>query len=237
MATKYMMVNLRASLVRILESEWPTTVDEFDAKDQPLHDFLKRSWKYEARHLRDKWPAHWIPEPGAAIWLAEEFGITSILPAAYYDLSRCNPRYDWVEFSYEDLTAQSRKCARWGCLPRESLRKLHRLQDILLDVANDLWEDLKINLASECHCACFLSRQTDCEKIWARMVKEASDTELRPNERDVLLELRNLRTRVVHSAICPKSKDLFVSAINESREEIWVRIQMVCSDPEDPEYS
>ncbi len=241
MASKYLMMNLRESLVRIVESEWPLTVDDFDARDQLLHDYFERRTRGNGEDLRDEWPVLFIPEPGAAIALAEEFGIRSILPAAYYDLSRCNPHIDWVKFNYV-LPAQSFKPARWGCLSRSSLRKLYRLQDFLLDEANDIFYGWGDDVEKECNCPLDDSRQGECKKAWVELVElEGSDMSFRAHERDILLDLRSLRTRVSQSSvpsikICFQCQRKFIKAIDDRRRGVWERIQEVCSEEEEEEY-
>ncbi len=77
------MNDLRVKLIRIVEFQWPQTLDELEKRDLVLEEARK------SQEECAEWPLMLLPEPAAAVSLAEEFNIQSILPAAYYDL-RCS---------------------------------------------------------------------------------------------------------------------------------------------------
>jgi len=175
-----------------------------------------------------------IPEPAAAIALAEQFDIRSILPVAYYDLLRCTPRKDWGELlEGYCIYNMSDKPARWGCLTAKSLRKLRRLQDILIDETYDLSMYFGTALVEGHRCPMHGSRPGECKKMWEQLVEDTVDLPLRAQERVILSELRRLWTRASKSTICHGCKRVFVKAIDDWRHGTWERIQEVCLEDED----
>lgn len=84
MAYKYSFELVRSRIVHQIESDWPSNLEEWDeAEIFLLSDAYEN---YSSRHgMRAE-----QPEPGASISLARRFGIYKILPAAFYELSRCD---------------------------------------------------------------------------------------------------------------------------------------------------
>ncbi len=108
----------------------PLTIDDLEIRDQSLEEFLRNCGVQ--RPLG--WPTQFVPEPAAAIALAEDFDIKTILPAVYYDLMRCLTDKGWDEALEADLqffatNTRMGKPARWDCLSAKSFRKLLRLRD------------------------------------------------------------------------------------------------------------
>ncbi len=224
MSSKYLMANLRASLIRILESEWPTTLEELEYRDRLFQDCLQR------KSHGSGWPARFVPEPAAAIALAEDYDVRTILPAAYYDLLRCAPRSDWkwLERPGSYMTKQSDKPARWGCLSRKSLRKFHRLQDFLTEETCNIFEYYDMWLLAELRCPRSDSRSELCGKTWLQLIPSERDIPLRPQDRDLFNELRRLRFRTEKSEICYNCKRVFLKAIDDIKRDTWERIRKVC---------
>ncbi len=135
LASKYLMADLRANLIRVVEREWPHSVEDLDERDANLEDYMYNYMGLDDAIPCNVWPIKFLPEPASAIALAEEFGISSIMPAAYYDILRCSPSYDWDEESSVSMspfaTRKFRKPARWGCLGPNSLMKMFRLEELL----------------------------------------------------------------------------------------------------------
>ncbi len=228
MSSKYLMTDLRASLVHIFESEWPLTVEEFDAKDQLLQDYLLRG-----ESIKSGWPAHFIPEPAAAISLAEEYDIPNILPAAYYDILRCAPQSDWsdLEKANYSIKEQSEKPARWRSLSGDSFRKIHRLQDILLEEMRATTGFLE-GAQGFMECPRNDLRPELCMQAWTQFIPDETNIPIRPQERDYFLELRRLKHRVENSqALCLPCRTLFIEFIGDARLTCWERIRwVVCFD-------
>ena len=91
------MDSFRSRIVRHFEADWPRTLAEWDRLEAEI-DYMMEE------HQDDKNEDYYgrvdglfldqrLPEPAAAIRLALEFGIPSILPAAFYTLAQTTP--DW----------------------------------------------------------------------------------------------------------------------------------------------
>jgi len=65
-----------------------------------------------------------LPEPASAIRLAREQNIPSILPAAFYHLSRLSIEDDWSEFQQRGEADKAKFGADWGLLTADDLRCL-----------------------------------------------------------------------------------------------------------------
>jgi hypothetical protein len=78
LATKYQVDDLRARIITQLELDWPTTLDSWEKREDYMQK--NRSGDDSASDIR----AH--PEP--VIRLALECDVPSVLPMAFYDLSR-----------------------------------------------------------------------------------------------------------------------------------------------------
>jgi len=232
MASKYLMTDLRARLVRIFESEWPLTVEALETKDQLLQDYLRHDddgVRAEA-FIFLGWPLHLVPEPASAIALAEDYEIKSVLPAAYYDAVRCAPRCDWDLFDWDTdyITKASDKPARWDCLSSGALRKIHRLQDLLSEEAGDRFSRLRQLSFKECSDA----QSGACRKVWFRLVKESRrDVPSRLLDRDLFGQLRELRIRMSRSIdICQPCRQRLLDAILKARNRAWQCIKDECLD-------
>ena len=169
LADKYGIENLREHLIKVVASDWPTTLKEWDvfeievkAVKEKLAVMNDDEQHSEDLHcLRDH-----IPEPAAAIVFAHEFGCHQILPAAYYQLSTIEPNHDW-NFD-EDSSVP---CARWELLSKDSLLRYVRGSNRLLarhptevDFLSsscypnpDAWEDYQVfyNVVAKPHCPAF----------------------------------------------------------------------------------
>ncbi len=98
-ATKYEIHSIRQCIVKRLESDWPQTL---------------RGWENLVASKRTRL------EPAAAIRLATEFDIPSILPAAFYALVQINPEQEW------SMSGDIVRGARWDMLHAEDYRRYVR---------------------------------------------------------------------------------------------------------------
>ncbi|EDR07095.1 uncharacterized protein LACBIDRAFT_328032 [Laccaria bicolor S238N-H82] len=99
---KYAIDYLRENIVTQIESCWPRTLRRWDELD----------------------PNGLLPEPASAIRLAREHIIPSILPAAFYHLSRISIEGDWRNIRQHGEAVKSVCVADWGLLTADDLRCL-----------------------------------------------------------------------------------------------------------------
>ncbi len=135
LADKYCIESLREHLIKVVVSDWPTTLQEWDIfqiEIQAVKDKLvitnaekdpRRVYIASARSdLRDH-----IPEPASAIAFAQEFGCYQILPAAFYQLATIAPTR-----SFHCNVSTSDPCVRWDLLSKETLLRYIRGSNTLL---------------------------------------------------------------------------------------------------------
>jgi hypothetical protein len=80
LSTKYIIENLRQRCLTRLEIDWPSTLIGWDLREREATD-----------HFGRYTPRDCCAHPILAINLALELGLDSLLPAAFYDLSRYGP--------------------------------------------------------------------------------------------------------------------------------------------------
>ncbi|KAL0568368.1 hypothetical protein V5O48_013614 [Marasmius crinis-equi] len=79
LSTKYIIEHLREKALAHLSIAWPTTLKSWDAREDAARIFEMESGTYSG---------HFYPSPIAVINLARQINAPSLLPAAFYDLSR-----------------------------------------------------------------------------------------------------------------------------------------------------
>jgi hypothetical protein len=82
LATKYQVDALRSQIIKHLERDWPSTIDDWDRVDDDTH---KRS---AALQSSDGSLDGVVPDPVYAILIARSCDVPQILPTAFYVLSR-----------------------------------------------------------------------------------------------------------------------------------------------------
>ncbi len=227
MTTKYEMPDLRAKLVRIIESEWPLTLEELEDYDQRREELQKR--KHDQMDGLDwsDWPLHLVPEPAAAISIGSKFHILSILPAAYYDLSRCTtsnaldlPWYDSEDTgnSNNDDAACGRP-VRWGFVTAAVHQNLMRVQEVKESAAFMIRQRCAADPGYYC--------ETDyrCRDIWCKLLRKTATCQL---HRDILKCLRDLEygegSKALLDELCQSCMDTFREKVIDMRKNVWQTI-------------
>ncbi len=238
MSTKYEMGGLAAKLGDIVESEWPLTLEELEDYDRSRENLEKESYC-----VCDEWPDRLLPEPIAAIALAEEFNIRSILPAAYYDLWRSgcslNSNWDWDDAIKEGvfLLSGSEKPLRLHYLPKGAFDKLWHLQAAINGICFHILEcgprmsTAPMILASAC------ANATVCDISWRNVHTQIHRALL--SHRDILRGFRELydesnpEERRSSYKMCPKCGQTLDKAVAAAKEGLWKELEKCCgSDPE-----
>ncbi|TFY73469.1 hypothetical protein EWM64_g10543, partial [Hericium alpestre] len=140
LATKYEIEHLRSTIIQQLEEDWPQILGAWDILELEIEAKTAHSRQQYLIGLFDP-PDLCFPEPAAAIQLARQYNIHSILPAAFYHLSCLGVDSDWsqthvncAESGFERLNlAIGARTARWELLEREDflclLRGRERVKD------------------------------------------------------------------------------------------------------------
>ncbi|KAJ6604247.1 hypothetical protein DFH09DRAFT_967482, partial [Mycena vulgaris] len=146
---KYQIAPLRQCIITQLKSEWPATLAEWDAREAHIaalrqqHIRAGPSGRVHNMYLDDR-----LTEPIMCITLAHMHSLPELLPAAFYDLARRDPRADWDAFhdaatrnlpANERMLAQGVRSARWSTLAAPHLlifamakeRQLQFVRDVM----------------------------------------------------------------------------------------------------------
>lgn len=218
LASKYLMNDLRTKLIRIVEFQWPHTYDELEKRDVVLEEARKTASSCA------EWPSMFLPEPAAAICLAEEFGILSITPAAYYDLLRCSASSTWdtaLQKNTFDLTP-GKKPARWGILPCLALHKALMLKELYED--SDRFKDWSIFTTNRSSC----SNREECRVVWLAAYTDKAARIAMLKSRDPLLGIREAEERMMGNDLCPECYDLVSERAKAVKEDIWAKVRAIC---------
>ncbi|TFK50276.1 hypothetical protein OE88DRAFT_1596257, partial [Heliocybe sulcata] len=124
LAMKYDMESIKNQAIVRLVDDWPTTLRSWDALEDEI-DALEKNWHKEhtctsLHDCRDSLDSH-LPEPVAAITLGRECAIPSILPAAFYHLSRLSMKWGpdgCVADQYQQSSMRfiGKRTAKWKSL-------------------------------------------------------------------------------------------------------------------------
>lgn len=120
MATKYEVEGIRDRIIKHLEQDWPVNFGDWETVQSRIRQI-------EGDEDREDFIDLSVPEPASALWLARSYGIHSILPAIFYDLSRIKVDADWSDRHDgmdERDTSWSERTARWHLLTAEDFRDL-----------------------------------------------------------------------------------------------------------------
>ncbi|KLO13576.1 hypothetical protein SCHPADRAFT_355239 [Schizopora paradoxa] len=224
LASKYLMTNLRSKLVHIVEREWPLTTHALELATQSYHEFLSNLREESAEYSSDYWRSVSLPEPVAAIQFAEEFGIKSILPSAYYELCRCSTESAPEDWSSIDLKEITHKPPRWLSLSATSFLKLTRVREFLEEKLVNEFENIR-NLKNM-DCETFLDGR--CRDTLRRMVEEEGDIVAIIQDRDIVMQLRHLRFRLAENILCHSCTRVYTTMVLDARDGIWWGLEKIC---------
>ena len=122
LATKYQVDSLCKRIANHLEQQWPKTLEEY----AQLQSTREAAWDIRTRFRTPPVYAS-FPEPAAAISLAVEYNIPSILPAAFYALAMSNPELNAWDCALESSFQYDKtRPARWSLLDKGSLLRCYQ---------------------------------------------------------------------------------------------------------------
>lgn len=219
-----------------METDWPSTLEAWDTREREATDCLGR---YSPRES--------CPHPILAIELAVELGLDSILPAAFYDLSRYGPSK--IMMGAPTLPAVS-YCPEGSTTPKQSSRIALRLsQEQLYNtlvgresaqqfIANFVAKELKDRaVASDCFNKDKATVRRCSESFYFILLNILRSVGGIACGRDgdplfTLLQATDMLSRTDFSdgekqcglKLCDACKSDFSGAAERAREEVWMRI-------------
>ncbi|KAJ7042605.1 hypothetical protein C8F04DRAFT_1030405 [Mycena alexandri] len=161
---QYKIGPLRESIISQLKTEWPIALAGWDAREAHI-GVLRRQHAAAGGRVHNMWLDDRLSEPVLTIHTARSIGLLQLLPAAFYDLTRRDPRADWNALhtvatrllpENERLLAQGVRSARWSALSAQDLLVLAGLKETLSMLVRDMWDCKR--MAQMAHPACELRR-------------------------------------------------------------------------------
>ncbi|KLO13580.1 hypothetical protein SCHPADRAFT_827761 [Schizopora paradoxa] len=230
MASKYMMDDLCKRLISVVEQEWPLRLKDMELRDGILDDIIAKYGAYSST----EWPEQLIPEPASAIALAERYNIPSILPAAYYNLLRCNPNESW-ELTLRKVcsagdtrflvTGRGGKPARWECLSAASFLKLLQVQNFVESAQHKYFS---FSLPQKIPGCLSLSQSRSCFHTWMRILDNSHRIPVHIHARDIFGQLRDLEVRMLNANMCYNCYPKYTDEIQRVKVRVWEGLEEIC---------
>ncbi|KDQ58288.1 hypothetical protein JAAARDRAFT_177480 [Jaapia argillacea MUCL 33604] len=220
---KYQIDGLLGYLKGLIESAWPKTLVEWDTLETEID--LKLDFRRYGESL-DDFIDDQYPEPASAIVLAREFDITSILPAAFYHLSRLDTEMDDKKNrgDYDDTfmsrLGEGQRAANWGCLSSSDLLSLIRGRERIKTLYTDIPTSINRSRAfSDC---VNKESETACSSISWSLAKDLRDQ----TEGDLLNHLKTVysSSALEKSGMCWSCRYSLGEAVKVVRADLWEQI-------------
>ncbi|KAH7908971.1 hypothetical protein BJ138DRAFT_1011784 [Hygrophoropsis aurantiaca] len=218
MVNKYKLHDLRRSIALHLQGDWPQTLAEWDLAEAEFSsmDALSSQDGNEAlrasyMHLDD-----WYPEPVSAIRIARECDLPSILPAAFYHLSRLSAVNDNLGQRQQGPPqfVPGRRSARWDDLSAKDLLCLIKGRE------NIAQTDLNLTFSDDCGCG----GRDPCIGLKNCGLVEDINRE-RARTPDVLALLRSYADLPDYGErICAQCCAFMKSRLRKARRVLWVQL-------------
>lgn len=233
-ARKYQVDSIHQFLERQIEDDWPTN----------CIDWLRRRKDEEAveapGRIVDNVECSMIesyPEPASAIKLGIEYGMRSILPAAFYCLAQTHYEREWDQDyndvdpwpytpheqlpydAYPDLN--SRRIARWSMVSREVYYCLYlgkqRLSKYIPHMRRFLEEHIVVDGCTR-YKKCAVEGDLIDSMITHGRDEDSMDIPMYPDPLDKLIRVGE---KVQESKLCNFCKNNALHALQEATEKLW----------------
>ncbi|TBU54921.1 hypothetical protein BD310DRAFT_951150 [Dichomitus squalens] len=216
LAMKYECDALRRRITASLEADWPQTLAQWDARRAEAvilrsEHSLQLTGKVDGLYLDDR-----LPEPASAIRIASDYGIPSILPAAFYTLALLSTDADWDECRAnpgKHLRFGART-ARWRLLDKRDLMRLVHGQKLLAAHTRAIGTDI-FGLRCQRGVKGCTKARGDCWKYFQENAPNSMDDPL-----DILHDCMRLDTLFSELPCAACTADIIVMA-EKKRRELW----------------
>jgi hypothetical protein len=220
---KYDMKYFRRRIVEHMELDWPQSLYQWDKLEDEIYS-IRTMWDVAQDSDSDDRPMYaddHLPEPASAIRLARDCNIPSVLPAAFYHLSRLSIYNDWFRIRDGSLHHQELgngcRTAKWNLLVPEDFICLLKGHEKLPAVVGEM---LQFHFLQEKdgHSLddCNISQ---CFGIF----KEIRDT--CRHSRDVFRTTRRLREKArFGDQVCQLCCSSIRQELDRFRQSLWMRL-------------
>lgn len=208
MALKYKVNCITDVLSAQLEQDWPTNIWEWDAFESDDALYMKGSMDVYL---------DMYPEPVAAIEFARMANLPSILPAAFYQLSRVTTDDDYKGNDSLGISWNlNKRSARWSELSKEDIFTLavgkERLSRCLMNIQRGLIKEIP-------------AAETMCREAWKLMPVLKSD--------DILHDLQEIckPDKLPGVFMCKNCQSKVNGRARTEREALWVLLPQLFRFP------
>ncbi|OSD06220.1 hypothetical protein PYCCODRAFT_1442967 [Trametes coccinea BRFM310] len=216
LAMKYECDALRRRIIENLEADWPQTLAQWDARRSEAvilrsEHSLQLTGKVDGRYLDDR-----LPEPASAIRIASDYGIPSILPAAFYQLALLSTDADWDAYRAnpgKHLRFGART-ARWRLLDKRDLMRLVHGQKLLAAHTRAIGTDI-FGLRCQRNMKGCTKARNDCWKYFQENAPNSMDDPL-----DILYDCMRLDTLFTDLPCTACTAEITIVA-EKKRRELW----------------
>ncbi|KAG2028836.1 hypothetical protein BDR03DRAFT_882568 [Suillus americanus] len=210
LSNKYEMNQLRLEVVHQLEADWPTSLARWDQLEGEIAG-LADSDGDSMCSLSTEDP---LPDPASAIQLAHECQVPTILPAAFYHLSRLTIR---CQLDKPSRCKPWRRTANWGLLTAGDLRRLLLGREGLLQIADSMLSTGASDVDSQIHW--MVDRCRGSQRIEV-MDKIRGECQSAP---DILATLRGC-TAMEELPTCQICRRRIRDRLKQVRHALWTRL-------------
>lgn len=154
LANKYGMEKLRKRIVLHMEGDWPQSLWQWDSLEHEIREMTTDLHESDGVQPFTKSIDDYLPEPASAIRLARDCNIPSILPAAFYHLSRLSVFHDRRKtrlrsneesYDHSDHLSDDQRSADWNVLSSTDYICLLKGQAKLATVSRELFEVVRFS--------------------------------------------------------------------------------------------
>ncbi|KAG2352877.1 hypothetical protein BDR07DRAFT_1312116 [Suillus spraguei] len=222
LANKYGIDHLRDRIVEHVEADWPQSLRQWDLLEAEILA-MEDTW-YTYDEYNNGPIDNYLPEPASAIRLARECNIPSILPAAFYHLSRLSIKDNWrnphtsnmePEVPYRNSFCGNRT-ADWTILSTQDYICLLRGKTKLASIADRLFSASHVGNDQHSSNACSLSQGRTLLADMRETCRQSPD---------ILDTLRRFLGRTaLKNEVCPACRLYIQMELRRLRHAIWVGI-------------
>ncbi|KAG1887983.1 uncharacterized protein F5891DRAFT_966412 [Suillus fuscotomentosus] len=210
LSNKYEMNELRHDVVLQLEADWPTSLARWDQLEGEIAGLADP----DGDSMRYLFPEDPLPDPASAIQLASECRVPTILPAAFYHLSRLSIR---CQPDNPSRCKPWRRTADWGLLTAGDLRRLLLGREGLLQVADSMLATGASDVDSQIHWVVDRCRGSERMEVMDKIREECQSAP------DILATLRG-RTTTEDLLTCQICRRRIRDRLKQVRHAIWTKL-------------
>lgn len=221
-ANKYVVQDIAALVIEHVKAQWPASLQQFDA----LQEHNKNRIEHAKRSgIAQQDLSSLLSDPACAVAFALEHSVTSILPAALYELSTIDSRHssqDRQPVLYVNQTEWIYPVVHWELVDKDVALTVLKGKDAIHEAFREstrrLAELIKVPepdcLEVQGESTCAIASGRLCKMLYQRMIYGI------PGEQDPLRALKHFAAWC-RTETCFPCCQMVLDAIEEERQAIW----------------